>query len=98
MKKLNLFCLSLVALGWACAAHAELKMGYVNAARLLEEAPQAEQSMNRLKKEFSPREEKIVSSQKTITDREDQLRLNSAVMTEEARRKMERDVVADKRD
>lgn len=80
------------------AMAADLKVGYVNAARLLEEAPQAEEASRRLKKEFAPREESIMATQKEVADMEEQLRRNADVMTEEGRRKLERDIVAQKRE
>jgi len=79
-------------------ALAELKLGYVDAARLLEKAPQADLATKRLKEEFAPREEDIFTLQKEVTESEDQLRLNGDVMTEEGRRKIERQVIANKRD
>lgn len=83
---------------WPPLALAELRLGYVDAARLLEEAPQAEQATKRLKEEFAPREEDMLALQKDIAEAEEQLRLNADVMTEDGRRKIERDVIANKRD
>ncbi len=77
---------------------AELKLGYVDAARLLEKAPQADLATKRLKEEFAPREDDILTLQKELAESEDQLRLNGALMTEEGRRKIEREVIANKRD
>jgi len=73
-------------------------VGYVNAARLLEEAPQAEVASKQLKNEFAPRENTILSLQEDITKKEDQLRRNADVMSESGRRKLERDMVAQKRE
>lgn len=76
----------------------ELKIGYVNAARLLEEAPQAEAATAKLKQEFAPREEQIVAAQKRITEQEDKLNRDGSVMSEIQRRNSERDIVASKRE
>lgn len=73
-------------------ASAEMKIGYVNAARLLEEAPQAEAATQRLKKEFAPREESVVVLKKELTQLEDQARRNADVMSEADRVKLERDI------
>lgn len=81
---------------WAAAV--ELKIGYVNAARLLEEAPQADVATKKLKQEFAPREEGIVLKQKALEDLEAQLRRDGATMTEGDRRKMDRDIVEQKRE
>ena len=87
-----------LVLMWSPQILAELRLGYVDAARLLEKAPQAEQATLRLKEEFAPREEDMLALQKDIADAEEQLRLNADVMTEEGRRKVEREVIANKRD
>ncbi len=80
------------------AAMAELKIGYVNAARLLEEAPQAELATKRLKQEFAPREEALVATQKQISDAEEKLRKEADIMSEGQRRTAERDLMQQKRD
>lgn len=80
------------------SALAELKIGYVNAARLLEEAPQADVATKKLKQEFAPREEGIVTKQKSLEDLENQLRRDGPTMTESDRRKMDRDIVEQKRE
>ena len=46
----------------AMPVSAGLKIGYVNAARLLDEAPQAKEATSRLKQEFAPREEAMVEA------------------------------------
>ena len=51
-----------------------------------------------MKEEFAPREEDILVLQKQIAESEDQLRLNAEVMTEDGRRKVEREVIANKRE
>lgn len=83
-------CLLLVALPSLAAA--QMKIGYVNAARLLEEAPQAEAATQRLKKEFAPREESVVALKKELTQLEEQARRNADVMSEADRVKLERDI------
>lgn len=100
MKILNrsLWLFLALVLAGPTQALAELKLGYVDAARLLEKAPQADLATKRLKEEFAPREEDIFTLQKEVTESEDQLRLNGDVMTEEGRRKIERQVIANKRD
>ena len=76
----------------------ELKIGYVDTALVLKEAPQAEIARKKLKDEFNPRDEKIVEMQnqlKTITEQQDK---NDKVMSNSARRALERDVLTLKRD
>jgi len=88
----------LLLLWGSSAVSAELKLGYVNAARLLEQAPQAGEATQQLKKEFAPREESIIASQNEVEDLEKEMRRNADVMTEANRRKLEREIVASKRD
>ena len=76
----------------------DLKMGYVNAARLLEEAPQAETATARLKEEFAPREEEIIRAQRELNDLEEQARRDADVMSESRLRSLERDILARKRE
>lgn len=87
-----------LAIFLSAAAAAELKIGYVNAARLLEEAPQAELATKRLKQEFAPREETLVATQKEIGDAEEKLRKDADIMSEGQRRAAERDLMQQKRD
>ena len=98
LKKCLVTSASLLLLWGNIAVGADLKLGYVNAARLLEKAPQSEKATVQLKKEFAPREEAIIALQAEVEDMEKELRRNADVMTESRRRKLEREIVANKRD
>jgi len=78
-------------------SYAELKIGFVNVARVLEKAPQAEKAKKRLEKEFSPRDKHLVAQGKEIKKLEEKLARDAAVMGESERRKLERDIIAKKR-
>lgn len=80
------------------AQAAELKIGFVNAAQVLEEAPQADDARSRLEKEFSPRDKALVKAQKAVRKSEEKLTRDGAIMSESERRKLERDIIAQKRD
>jgi outer membrane protein len=82
----------------AGASHAELKIGFVNIAKVLEKAPQAAKAKTRLEAEFSPRDKALVSQQKEIKTLEDKLGKDSAVMSDEERRRIEKDILDKKRD
>jgi len=73
-------------------AHAEMKIGVVNVARLLEEAPQAKAAMQALQDEFAPRQREIVQQQKDLRTQQDALQRDGAVMAESERRNKERDL------
>jgi outer membrane protein len=95
-KRLLGFWLMFVVSGVASAA--DLKIGFVNVARLLEKAPQAEAAKKDLEREFKPRDSKLVSEQKTIKSLEEKLAKDEAVMSEAERQKVERDLLNKKRD
>jgi len=77
---------------------AELKIGAVNAPRVLEEAPQAEAARAKLEQEFAPRDKAMVASKKELKGLEDRLSRDGAIMSESERRNLERDIVSRKRD
>ena len=77
---------------------AEPKLGYVDAARLLEEAPQASAASNSLKQEFASRENELIEAQKKVKDLEDKLARDSVIMSESEQKKLELDVLSRKRD
>lgn len=78
------------SLGVAGGAHAELKIGFVNVPRLLEESPQAQSAMQILQEEFAPRQREIVTQQEQITSFEESLRRDGPVMSDDERRSTER--------
>ena len=99
MKITSLLLLSLLsAFFWQSAIAKDLKMGVIEIARVLEESPQAEKARDALQKEFSPREKKLVETQKKIRSLEEQLNRDGAIMSERERTKLERNVLSKKRD
>ena len=94
----NKFFLFLVLMFAANISYAELKIGFVNVARVLEKAPQAAKAKKRLEKEFSPRDKHLVAQQKEIKTLEVKLARDASVMGESERRKLERDVIGKKRE
>jgi outer membrane protein len=94
-SRISLFLMLMLVAG---VSHADLKIGFVNVAKVLEKAPQAAKAKSRLETEFSPRDKALVSQQKEIKTLEDKLNRDSAVMGEDERRKLEKDVVEKKRD
>lgn len=97
MKKLSfllVFILSLVS--WS--ALAEVKVGYVDTARLLDEAPQAQAASQRLKEEFAPREDEMTSIQNELKQMEERLNRDGAIMSEAERKRLGLDILARKRE
>lgn len=70
---------------------ADLKIGFVNTARILKEAPQARKVEERLKAEFGPREAQLKEKRQEILAMEDQLKSGNS-LTSNARRKLEREI------
>lgn len=95
--------LTVILIGCLCgfsvsAQAADLKIGFVNAPKVLEQAPQAEAAQQALQKEFSPRDKAIVEGQKEVRKLEDKLARDGVIMSDSERRKLERDIVSRKRD
>jgi outer membrane protein len=67
------------------------KIGFVNTARVLKEAPQARKVEEQLKAEFEPREAQLRQKREEILGLEDQLKTDSK-LTSNARRKLEREI------
>ncbi len=86
--------LSLVAEAWA----QELKVGYVNAVKVIEEAPQGQAALKKLETEFGPRDKKLVATQARIKQLEDELEKNALLLKDVERRAKEHEIVVLKRD
>lgn len=82
---------SFLAFAWSASA-AELKIGYVQVDKILQEAPQTAESGKKLEKEFSPRTQELERMQKQIRDAESALDKNSLTLSETERRNKERDI------
>jgi len=73
------------------AQEAGYKIGFVNTARVLKEAPQARKVEERLKAEFEPREAQLRQKREEILALEDQLKTDTA-LSSNTRRKLEREI------
>jgi len=83
--------LLLLAMQVSHAQETGLKIGFVNTARVLKEAPQARKVEERLKSEFGPREAQLKEKRQEILTMEDQLQSDSK-LNANARRKLEREI------
>jgi outer membrane protein len=80
-------------LAYAATGHAaELKVGYVQVDKILQEAPQTAETGKKLEREFSPRSQELERMQKQIKDLETSLSKDSLTISETDRRNKERDV------
>lgn len=71
---------------------AEIKVGYVQVDKILQEAPQTVETGKKLEKEFSPRSQELERMQKQIRDTETALTKDALTISETDRRNKERDV------
>lgn len=76
----------------------EVKIGFVNVAQVLQEAPQAEAARKRLEQEFAPRDKRLVNQQKELEKLQEKLNRDAAVMSEAERGKLEREILSKQRD
>jgi len=93
-----LSCAFLFLLPLSTAYSASLNVGVVNAAKVIEDAPQADAARKKLEQEFAPRDKKLLTIQKKVRKLEEKLERDGAIMSESARRKLERNIVSLKRD
>jgi len=70
---------------------ADLKVGYVQVDKILQEAPQTAESSKKLEKEFAPRSQELERMQKQIKDIETALDKDALTMSETDRKNKERD-------
>lgn len=83
--------LLLVTMQTAAAQNPGYKIGFVNTARVLKEAPQAREVEERLKAIFEPREAQLKEERQEILALEEQLKTD-AELSSNARRKLEREI------
>lgn len=74
------------------AQSAELKVGYVQVDKILQEAPQTAESGKKLEREFNPRSQELDRMAKQIKDLESALDKEGLTISEAERRNKERDV------
>ncbi|BAV33934.1 membrane protein [Sulfuricaulis limicola] len=82
----------------AAVPAADLKIGYVNAVKVIEEAPQGEAALKKLEAEFAPRDKQIVEMQNKLKQLEQDLEKNALVLKDADHRSREFEIVSLKRD
>lgn len=84
------FLLGLLALGSLQAQ--ELRIGFVNSARIFENSPQYEDARNRLQQEFQTREDDLLATQKRLQELEQKLQQQQDISADE-RARLEKDIL-----
>ena len=102
MKKINVSFIYVVflALLSVCSgsAFAEVKIGYVDVAKLSESAPQIRSAQLKMDAEFGGREKEIIALQREIKNKEEAFERDGAVMSETERSKKERAILSKRRE
>ena len=100
LRQYRRLAITTIALGalLPAVAVAELKVGYVNAVKVIEEAPQGEAALKKLEAEFGPRDKKLVAMQTRIKSLEEELEKNALLLKDPDRRAKEHEIVVLKRD
>ena len=96
-RKVLLTGLFAMALGQAGAASAEYKTVFVEVPRLLRESPQVEAVRDKLKKEFSRRNDDLVAQQEQLDKLQEKLQRDGAIMSDAESKRLERDIVSRQR-
>ncbi|MGD2118381.1 MAG: OmpH family outer membrane protein [Chromatiales bacterium] len=76
---------------------AEYKFGFVEVARLLNQSPQIADIRDKLKKEFSRRDQELLAQAKQIKSLTEQLKRDGAVMSDSESKRLEKDIISRKR-
>jgi outer membrane protein len=84
----------LVCVGLALAvtpALAEIKVGFVNGQRVVQESPQAKRAKQKIEKEFERRDQELQQLSKKLQSMQENLEKNGVTMAESERRTKERE-------
>jgi outer membrane protein len=102
LRKFGFLAAAALALATPMLGHAQaakpVKIGFVNVARLLAEAPQANAANRQLESEFATRQRDLVAKQKAFKDRAEKLQKDAAVMGADERRNAENDLRKEERE
>ncbi len=88
-----IICLFSVSFAWAGQ-----KIAFVNQAKLLQKAPQAEAARSKLQKEFAKRDKALVSLQKKIQSNTEKLQKDAAILSVTELNKLKRKITLLRRD
>ncbi len=77
---------------------AEIKIGFVNSLKILDEAPQTKAAMDAWQSEFSPKKDKLIAEQTKLKKLEEKLVRDGALMSSSERKGLERDIMNQQRD
>jgi outer membrane protein len=87
-----------VAMAAIAPAQADIKIGVVNAARLLQESPQAKAVQDSLRAEFAPKQRELAAQQAAMKAKQDKYEKDASTMSADQRTKMEKELRDGNRD
>jgi outer membrane protein len=87
-----------VAMAAIAPAQADIKIGVVNAARLLQESPQAKAVQDSLRAEFAPKQRELAAQQAALKAKQDKYEKDASTMSADQRGKMEKELRDGNRD
>ena len=79
-------------------AQAEIKIGVVNAARLLQESPQAKAVQDSLRNEFAPKQRELAAQQAALKTKQEKYEKDAPTMSADQRGKAEKELRESNRD
>lgn len=97
MKIGLLMCLGLLTASPLAMAQ-EVKVGVVNASRVLDQSPQKDRALARLEKEFANRSKQLENKSRQLREAQDELNRDAAILSDEERQQKERQITSDRRE
>ncbi|MBI3523596.1 MAG: OmpH family outer membrane protein, partial [Betaproteobacteria bacterium] len=91
MNKIIFLLLATACLFAAGSANAEIKIGFVNSQRILNDAPHAAKAKKKIEKEFEKRDQELQKLAKQLQTMQENLEKNSLTMSDSDRRTKERE-------
>ena len=88
----NVVLTAVLVLPVALAQAAEVKIGFVSIAKILNSAPQADAASKRLEREFAPRKKGLDDAVKALRRQEEKLNRDGATLSESQRRSLESEI------
>ena len=98
MKKIKIIGAVLALLLVPTLNAAELKIGVVNVASVLEQSPQKEKALARLEQEFSTRSKSLERKVKDLRARQAKLAQDGAILSADERKAKERQILSEQRE
>lgn len=96
LKFISLF--FVLVLAGASLNAAELKIGVVNAGKVLENSPQKTQALSRLEQEFLSRSKSLEKKHKALRAAQEKLVKDGAILSADERKSKERNILSDQRE